>query len=100
MELRNASILRPVLAVLAVTMLVVALACASEAPAPTSPPATSPPSTSAPVDDAQPTETPVQRTETDLGWMEQYLQSPGYDPAWGEPRERRDIYLWSQPGQY
>ena len=32
MKLRNASIFRPVLAVLAVTMLVVALACASEDP--------------------------------------------------------------------
>ena len=87
MKLRNASILRPVLAVLAVTMLVVALACASEDATPTSLPATSPPptATSAPVDGAQPTETPVQRTETDLGWMEQYLQSPGYDPAWGQP---------------
>ena len=87
MKLRNTSILRPMVAVLAVTMLVVALACASEDPTPTSPPATSPPptATSVPADGAQPTETPVQRTETDLGWMEQYLQSPGYDPAWGQP---------------
>ena len=109
MKLRNASIFRPIVAVLAVTMLVVALACASEDPTPTSPPATSPPptATSAPADGAQPTETPVQRTETDLGWMEQYLQSPGYDPAWGQPvrggtfvfganRDGTTFNLWNQ----
>ena len=87
MKLRNASMFRPVLAVLAITMLVVALACASEDPTPTSPPATSPPptATSAPVDGAQPTEAPVADGEMDVDWMEQYLQSPGYDPAWGQP---------------
>ena len=87
MKLRNASIFRPIVAVLAVTMLVVALACASEDATPTSPPATSPPptATSAPVDGAQPTEAPVADGEMDVDWMEQYLQSPGYDPAWGQP---------------
>ena len=85
---RNTSIFKPIVAVLTVTMLVVALACASDDATPTSPPATSPPPTatsaSAPVG-PQPTATPVDVIETDLTWMDRYLQSPGYDPAWGEP---------------
>ena len=98
MKLRNMSILRPMVAVLAVTMLVVALACASEDPTPTSPPATSPPptATSAPVDGAQPTEAPVADGEMDVDWMEQYLQSPGYDPAWGQP-VRGGTFVFGSP---
>ena len=98
MKLRNTSILRPMVAVLAVTMLVVALACASEDPTPTSPPATSPPptATSAPVDGAQPTEAPVADGEMDVDWMEQYLQSPGYDPAWGQP-VRGGTFVFGSP---
>ena len=34
----------------------------------------------------QPTATPVEPTDTDLGWMDRYLQSPGYDSDWGEPK--------------
>ena len=88
MFLRNTVLSRPLIAILAVTMLVVALACASDEATPTSEPtSTSPPptATSAPVDGAQPTEAPVADGEMDVDWMEQYLQSPGYDPAWGQP---------------
>ena len=83
--LRNKLITRPIVAILAIAMLGVALACAGEdaTPEPTSPPptATSPAMT----DGAQPTATPVGQVGTDVAWMERYLQSPGYDPAWGQP---------------
>ena len=87
MRVGKASILKLVLASLTITMLVVALACASEeaTPEPTSPPAPTATSPSAP-GAAQPTATPVaDMAPADLTWMERYLQSPGYDPAWGEP---------------
>ncbi len=90
MRLRSASIFRPIVAVLAVTMLAVALACASEdaTPEPTSAPATNTPAPTAttPGQMTLPTATPVAETEMDLAWMDRYLKSPGYDPAWGEPR--------------
>ena len=85
MKLRNKLIIRPIIAVLAIAMLGVALACAGEdaTPEPTSPPptATSPAMT----DGAQPTATPVEQVGADVAWMDRYLQSPGYDPAWGQP---------------
>ena len=91
MRRRNASILRSVVAVLAATMLAVALACASEEPteAPTTAPATTAPTATPTVPSAEmvlPTATPISDTEMELGWLERYLKSPGYDPAWGEPR--------------
>ena len=89
MRLRGASILKPITAVLAVTMLAVALACASEDPTPTSPPATNTPAPTATTPASEmtlPTATPVVEGEMDLGWMERYLKSPGYNPAWGEPK--------------
>ena len=92
MKVRNASILRPMIAVLAIAMLGVALACASDDATPTSPPSTSPPPTATspaaatPLTlDGQPTATMVPETMADLTWMERYLQSPGYDPEWGQP---------------
>ena len=90
MLLRNTSILRLIIAGLAITMLAIALACASEEPEPTSPPATAPtPTTSAAATpltvDGQPTATPVPGAMADLTWVERYLQSPGYDPDWGQP---------------
>ena len=87
MFLRNTSICKPLIAVLAVTMLVVALACASDEATPTNPPATSPPptATSPSMTDGQPTATPVMAPDTDLAWMDRYLQSPGYNPEWGQP---------------
>ncbi len=89
MLLRNASLLRPILAVLAITMLAVALACAAEEEATEAPTAAATPTTpaaSTPLTiDTQPTATPVAGPDTDMTWMERYLQSPGYDPAWGEP---------------
>ena len=89
--MRSASILRPMVAVLAVTMLAVALACASEeepTTAPTAVPATNTPAPTptTPGEMVLPTATPVSETDMDLTWVEQYLKSPGYDPAWGEPR--------------
>ena len=88
---RNTSIFKPMLAVLAVTMLVVAIACQGEDTTPTTPPTTPPTATSpaaaTPLTlDGQPTATMVPETMADLTWMERYLQSPGYDPAWGEPK--------------
>ena len=95
MRLRGASIFRPIAVLLAATMLVVALACASEeaTPEPTSAPATNTPATNTPApttssgEIALPTATPVVEEEMELGWMERYLKSPGYDPAWGEPKQ-------------
>ncbi len=89
--MRSASILRPMVVVLAVTMLAVALACASEeepTTAPTAVPATNTPAPTptTPGEMVLPTATPVSETDMDLTWVEQYLKSPGYDPAWGEPR--------------
>ncbi len=85
MLLRNASILRPMIAVLAIAMLAVALACASEEE-PTAVPTVAPTATSPAMTDGEPTATPVgDDTMTEMTWMDQYLQSPGYDPAWGEP---------------
>ena len=86
--IRNASIPRLLIAVLAVAMLAVALACASEEEPTTAPTAVSTPTTSAaatPFGVGQPTATPVEPTDTDLGWMDRYLQSPGYNPEWGQP---------------
>ena len=85
MKLRNTSMQRLIVASLAITMLVVALACASEEP--TAAPTAVPPTATSPsmTDGAQPTEAPVADTEMDQGWIEQYLQSPGYNSEWGEP---------------
>ena len=89
MLLRNTSILRPVIAVLAIAMLAVALACASEEPT-SVPLVQATPTTSAaatPLTVGQPTATPVSDgTMADLTWINRYLQSPGYDPEWGEPK--------------
>ena len=85
MRLRIASLLRPVIAVLAIAMLVVALACASEEP--TAAPTAVPPTATAPPvpGGVQPTATPVEQMGSDTPWMDKYLQSPGYDPEWGQP---------------
>ena len=88
---RNASVLRPVVALLAGAMLAVALACASEEPtaAPTAVPATNTPAptpTTPSADMVLPTNTPVAEADMDLSWIELYKKSPGYDPAWGEPK--------------
>ena len=98
MLLRNASILKPILAVLAMTMLAVALACAAEdepTEAPTAAPTPTTPAAATPLTvDMEATATPVpDPSMADLGWMERYLQSPGYDPAWGEP-VRGGIYIF------
>ena len=88
MKVRNTSIPRLIIAGLAITMLVVALACASEEEPTVAPTAVSTPTTSAaatPFGVGQPTATPVEPTDTDLGWMDRYLQSPGYNPDWGQP---------------
>ena len=90
MLLRNTSILRPIIAVLAIAMLAVALACASEEPT-SEPPAQATPTTPAAATpltvDGQPTATPVDQMQPDLTWMQRYLESPGYDSAWGQPVE-------------
>ena len=87
MKLRNYSINRLVIAFLASAMLVGALACASDEPEATPEPTQPPPTATPPIAIGQPTAAPVDdSTMADLTWMERYLQSPGYDPEWGEPR--------------
>ena len=81
--IRNASMPRLLIAVLATTMLAVALACASEEP--TAAPTPAPTATSPSMPDGEPTATPVVSPDTELPWMDRYLQSPGYDPEWGQP---------------
>ena len=100
MMLRKALIMRFIMVIIAMGMLAVALACASEEEAtiaPTEPPAptaTSPSMTGG----AQPTATPVGDTApADVTWMDRYLQSPGYDPAWGEP-VRGGTYIFGAQG--
>ena len=89
MRAGKASILKLVLASLTIAMLVVALACASEeepTEAPTAAPTPTTPAAATPLTvGGQPTATPVEQMAEDLTWIERYLQSPGYDPAWGEP---------------
>ena len=90
MLLRNASILRPMIAVLAIAILAVALACASEEPTsePTAQATPTTPAAATPLTvDGQPTATPVDQMQPDLTWMQRYLESPGYDSAWGQPVE-------------
>ena len=85
--LRNTSMARLLVAVLATAMLAVALACASEDPEATSEPTAVPPTATPPQIVTQPTATPVDGgTMADLTWMERYLESPGYDPEWGDPK--------------
>ena len=87
MKLRNTVTFRHIVALLAMTILVVAMACRSEDATPTSEPtATSPsPAATSQSVDGEPTATPVMAPDTDLGWMDRYLQSPGYNPDWGQP---------------
>ena len=70
---------RPIIAILAGTMLMVVLACAGDSATPTSEP-TSPAGAAA-------TAVP-EATESvgELTWIQRYMNSPGYDPAWGEPK--------------
>ena len=85
MKVRNTSIPRLIIAGLAIAMLAIALACASEEPT-AAPTAVPPSATSPPVPGGvQPTATPVEQVGTDIPWMDRYLQSPGYDPEWGQP---------------
>ena len=71
------------------------MACASEEPT-AAPTAVPPTATSPAMTDGEPTATPVERPTTDQEWMEQYLQSPGYDPAWGEPIQGGTYIFGSQ----
>ncbi len=91
MRLLSKSMFKPTIAVLAIAMMAVALACASGDPEPTSPPAVAPtPTTAAAATpftlDGQPTATPVSGSMADLTWIERYMESPGYDSEWGEPK--------------
>ena len=100
---RNAFAMRPIIAILAGTMLMVALACAGDSATPTSPAtstspaptatspaptATAPPgSTATAVPEATATAMPepTQSLE-DLTWVNRYLASAGYQAEWGEPK--------------
>ena len=109
---RNSSITKVGLALLAVAMLPIALACDGQDPeatiAPTAlpPAATILPMTEQPTATATASSTPNAVVPTIIAqrvaalpsptptpdthdqswtWMERYLRSPGYDPAWGEP---------------
>ena len=85
MNLRIPTIPKLGIAALAITVMVVALACASEEP--TAVPTAVPPTATSPaMTDGDATATPVPGdVTTEMAWMDQYLQSPGYDPAWGDP---------------
>ena len=88
MQMRPSYRLRPVIALLAAIMTMVALACGGEAATPTSPPptATTKPAVAAPTATAVPaTATPVPEGAIydDLAHL---TSLPGYDPAWGEPK--------------
>ena len=87
MKVRKSAILRLITAVLAISILAIALACQGEdAATPTTAPTAVPPTATSPSMDGEPTATPVAETTVpDLTWMERYLQSPGYDPDWGQP---------------
>ena len=87
MKVRKTSVQRLIITSLAIAMLVVALACASEEP--TAAPTAVPPTATSPAapGGVQPTATPVEQMGTDIPWMDRYLQSPGYDPEWGQPIE-------------
>ena len=83
---RNTSIFKPIVAVLAITMLVVALACASDDATPTTAPTAVPPTATSPSMDGQPTATAAPQVAAEGTWIERYLKSPGYNPDWGEPK--------------
>ena len=85
MKVRKTSVQRLIITSLAIAVLMVALACASEEP--TAAPTAVPPTATAPPvpGGVQPTATPVEQMGTDIPWMDRYLQSPGYDPEWGQP---------------
>ena len=86
MKLRVAELTRLMVAVLAIGMLAVALACASEEPdAEPTEAAPQPTATSDGMAGPAPTATAVEMTGTDTEWINQYLQSPGYNPEWGQP---------------
>ena len=84
MKVRNASILRLIIAGLAISILAVALACASEEPT-AAPTAVPPTATSPSMPGGEATATPVEVIDSETAWIERYLQSPGYNPEWGDP---------------
>ena len=86
MSLRVADIIRLTVTLLAISMLAVALACASEETT-TEPTEASQDPTAASQDTTgpAPTATLVEMTGAENTWMNQYLQSPGYNPDWGQP---------------
>ena len=69
---------------LAISILVVALACASEEPT-AAPTAVPPTATSPSMPGGEATATPVEVIDSETAWIERYLQSPGYNPEWGDP---------------
>ena len=104
MTIRKTWFTRLGITVLAAGMLVAAVACSggdkatptvkqptATSPAPTAtapapaPTATAPAGSTATAVPAA-TATEVPDTMSDMGWMERYLQSPGYKPEWGEPK--------------
>ena len=84
MKVRNTSISRLITAVLAISILAVALACASEEPT-AAPTAVPPTATSPSMPGGEATATPVEVIDSETAWIERYLQSPGYNPEWGDP---------------
>ena len=84
MKVRNASILRLMTAGLAISILAIALACASEEPT-AAPTAVPPTATSPSMPDGEATATPVEMIDSTTPWIDRYLQSPGYNPEWGQP---------------
>ena len=123
MRLRYAPRVRSLMAVLAATVLVVALACGGDDPTATpAPTATQPPPTATPMPEATeammpeetaapdataapgvtattaPTATPIVDTTTDYrdDWVNFLLDHRGYKPEWGEP-QYGGIYKTAEP---
>ena len=111
--LHNTYKAKPIIAILAGTMLMVALACAGDSATPTSPAtstspaptATSPAptatvpagSTATAVPAATATAMPAPtESVADLMWMDRYLRSPGYKAEWGTPQTGGTL-RWRMP---
>ena len=82
--LRHSYKTMPIIAILAGLILMVALACSGDSATPTSEPTSPPPTSPAPT--ATATAVPEPTQVGDLTWMQQYMQSAGYKPEWGEPQ--------------
>jgi peptide/nickel transport system substrate-binding protein len=87
MRLRNASPFRPMIAVLAITTMVVALACAGDDATPTSPPTATSPVPTATSPASSTTSVPEATEESSGNYVDLLLEDPGYKSEWGTPKQ-------------